>query len=203
MHEWLRASCQMKRAPLAEPARGGSGLRSWSPGREALVPHPPPQKASARQRNGPSQICAKNDRYIPVVRRQLRAHWVQACARVRHHWPSWHINGRPLASVPQAHVPVTCSPSAHIGIAFFCGIAFFWTCFVTVALWLCACFVLAWCTCFVPFAWATPTQMAVASNAIKKVFSIVSASMSGCASALGRTAHCFRTSEATRDSTFS
>jgi hypothetical protein len=105
---------------------------------------------------------------------------VQACARVRHNWPSWHINGRPLASVPQAHVLVTSCPSAHIGIASFCGIAFFCTCFVTVALCLCTCFVLAWCTCLVPLASPTPMDMAIASTATTKVFSIASASLSGC-----------------------
>src|SRR5271169_2031223 len=92
-------------------------------------------------------------------------HWVQACAKVRHHCPFSHINGRPLASVPQAHVAVTCWPSTHIGIAFFSGIAFVCTCLVA---FVCL------CTCLICFACANPTDRAIASSVTAKILSMVS-----------------------------
>jgi len=101
------------------------------------------------------------------------------------------MNGRPLASVPQAHIAVTCLPSAHIRIALLCGISFFRSCLVAVTLcrctrfvW-CTCFAVwctcfaVWCTCFAPFALANPTDMTTASNATANGFSILSAPISG------------------------
>jgi hypothetical protein len=83
---------------------------------------------------------------------------------MRHHCPFSHINGRPLASVPQAHIAVTCWPSAHIGIAFFSGIAFVSTCLVA---FVCL------CKCLICFACANSTDKAIASSVTAKFFSMV------------------------------
>src|SRR4029077_2626816 len=95
--------------------------------------------------------------------RRAAFYWVQACAKVRHRCPCSHINGRPLGSVPQAHVAFTCWPSTHIGISFFSGIAFVCTCLVA---FVCL------CTCPVCFACANPTDKAIASSVTAKILSI-------------------------------
>jgi len=72
---------------------------------------------------------------------------VHALVKAWHHIPVWHN----VFAGPQAHVAfVCCSVWQYDG---------------------------AFCLDICPFAWAKPTDMAVASNAIAKIFSMVSSSL--------------------------